>query len=273
MAGKKIVLKGLRHEDYIHPEEKFFNDKNPGKFSLIKQGMDFLNDVSIKFVRQITEGKWVEINRKTASDVFDVVYDVCKILDYPNMPRLFVRHEHSMHIIIGGTDYSQMLIPDYILNEFDLQMQYFVIGNAITMFKSNHVQLATICSVMCGGVMTAPVRLALQAYLRAADLSSDRGGLLSCQDFSAAARCILAEIGLPPSETRFLDEKEILALVENCLQEMSYGSFDNLMNAAAEYKKVTGDQAPPAIRLQELFNWYRDGYADTLSEVERRCAQ
>ena len=273
MVEKKFVLKGLRHEDYIHPEEKFFNDKNPGNFSLIKQGMDFLNDVSIKFVRQITEGKWVEINRKTAFDVLDVVYDVCKILDYQNMPRLFVRHEHSMNIIVGGTDYSQILIPDYILNEFDLQMQYFVIGNAITMFKSEHVQLATVCSVMCGGVITTPVRLALQAYLRAADLSSDRGGLLSCQDFSAAARCILAESGLPLSEMRFLDDNEILALVENYLQEMSYGSFDNLLNTAAYLQKVTGNQAPPSIRLKELLKWYRNGYEDTLSTVGRRCMQ
>jgi hypothetical protein len=61
--------------------------------------------VSIRFVRQITEGKWVEINRQTAPEVMDMVYDVCKILDYSKMPSLFVRHERSMRIVVGGTDY------------------------------------------------------------------------------------------------------------------------------------------------------------------------
>ena len=270
---EKIILKGLRPEDYIHPEEKFFADKNPKDFFLINQGLEFLNDVSVKFVKQITEGKWVEINKQTASEVVDVIYDVCKILDFPQIPRLFVRHERSMSIVIGGTDYSQMLIPDYIIREFDLQMQYFTFGNSIAMFKSGHVQLSTICSVICDGVITLPMQLALQAYLRAADLSSDRGGLLCCQDFSAAARCILAETGLPISEMRFLSEDEIINLSENYLKQIEYGSFDNLMKAATFFKRIAGDRSIPPVRLRELLNWYFDGYKNTLSTFQQRYSQ
>lgn len=269
----RIILKGLRQEDYIHPKEKFFADKNPKDFFLIKQGLDFLNDISVKFVRQITEGKWVEINKKTASEVVDVIYDVCKILDFPQMPRLFVRHERSMSIVIGGTDYSQMLIPDYIIEEFDLQMQYFTFGNSIAMFKSGHVQLSTICSVICDGVITTPMRLALQSYLRAADLSSDRAGLLCCQDFSAAARCILAETGLPISELRFLSEDEIINLSESYLKKMEQESFDNLMEAATLFKRVTGDKSIPSVRLRELLNWYFNGYEKTFSTFKQGYLQ
>ena len=271
MANKKIILKGLRHTDYIHPEEKFFDEKNPGKFVLINQGLDLLNDVSIKFLRQITEGKWIEINRSTGTNVFDIVNEVCKILDFPKIPRLFVRHERSTNVVVGGTDYSQILIPDYILNEFDLQMQYFVFGNAIAMFQAGHVQLSTISSVLCDGILATPIRLALHTYLRAADLSSDRCGLLCCQDLSAAVRCILAETGLPPSESRFLDEEETLQLAKNYLQSTELDYFDSLMETAQFLKRVTSDKAPPPIRLRELLNWYYDGYRETLENIGRRC--
>ena len=158
-----------------------------------------------------------------------------------------------------------MLIPDYILNEFDLEMKLFAFGNSLAMFKGGHVRLATINSVMCGGVITAPVALAVQTYLRAADLSSDRAGLLCCQNFSAAARCIFAEIGMPLTELRFLDDEEILRLTEDYLEKSQLATFDMLTENAKILKRITGEISPPAVRLRELLNWYRGDYKQVLS--------
>lgn len=270
MLRDKIIFKGLRAEDYMHPEEKFFADRNPENFLLIREGLDFLNDVGVQFVRQITEGKWCELNRSVAPEVFEVAENTCRILDYPTLPKIFVRRERNMKLVVGGTDYNQMLVPDYVLEAFDLQMLYFAFGNAVSMFKSRHVQLATISSVICGGVLLAPVEMALQAYLRAADLSSDRGGLLCCQDFSVAVRCILAEVGMPLSELRFLGDEEILELAENYLDETEAESFDMLTNTATFFRRVSDRRSVAAIRLRELLNWYRDGYAQTLKKFSGR---
>lgn len=261
----RITLNGLKVEDYIHPEEKFFADKNPTNFPLLREGLNFVNDLSVRLVRQITEGKWVELRRQIAPEVFDVAEEACRLLDYPSLPRLFVRRDRYMKITVGGTDYSQMLIPDFILNEFDRQMHLFVFGNAIGMFKGGHVQLATISSVFCDGMLTAPVALVMQAYLRAADLSSDRAGLLCCQDFSAAARCILAETGMPLSELRFWNDDETLRIVESYLEHAEAGSFDMLTENTKFIRRSTSETSPFAVRLRELLTWYRGGYEEIFS--------
>lgn len=266
----RITLSGLTVEDYMHPDEKFFADKNPGKLPLLRKGINLLNDLSVQFVRQITEGKWVELSQQTAPEVFDVAQEACRILNWSKVPRIFVRRERDLKITVGGTDYSQMLIPDYILTEFDRQMQLFALGNALSMFKGGHVQLATISSVLCGGMLTAPLRMTLMAYLRAADLSSDRGGLLCCQNFSAAARCILVETGMPMSELRFLDDDETLQFVENYLSEAEVTDSDMLTENAKLYKRLVGDVSPAPIRLRELLTWYRGDYEKILA---RRSAQ
>lgn len=262
----KIIFKGLKLEDYIHPEEKnfCFGAEN---ISLVQEGLDFLNDLSIQLVRQITEGKWVELKCETAPKIFKLLEEVCTILDFPYRPKIFTRHERSLKIIAGGTDYMQILIPDYILKEYSSKMQLYLIGNTISMFKSGHVQLATISSVLCDNSLTAPVRLALMAYLRAADLTSDRGGLLACQNFEAAARCILAETGFPVNELRYLNDSEILNLTEEYILEMSYaesGDSDLLTQFVALLKRVTQDETPPYIRLKELLSWYRSDYQKIL---------
>ena len=266
----KLALNGLTAADYMHPDEKFFADKSPANIFVFRKGFDLVSDLSVKFLRQVTEGKWVELNRSTAPEVFDVAQEAASILNCPTLPRMFVRRVRQLKIIVGGTDCSQMLIPEFILEEFDRQMQLFAFGNALSMFKCGHVQLATISSVLCEGMMSAVAALTVQAYLRAADLSSDRGGLLCCQDFTAAARVILTETGLPLSELRYLDATETLRLVENYLDEAESGSFDMLTENAKLFRRTTNDTSPLAFRLRELLTWYRDGYETVLA---RRCVR
>ena len=260
----KVIFTGLTPEDYMHPEEKNFRIK-AGNLPLVQEGLNLLNDVSVQLVRQITEGKWVELKPTTAPEIFAILDETCTVLNFPRKPKIFTRHERSLKTIAGGTDHMQLLIPDYILEEYDPQMKSYLLGNAITMFKSGHVQLATINSVLCANTLTAAIQLALLTYLRAADLSSDRGGLLSCQNFAAAAKCILAETGLPISELRYLSDDEVFSLTEEYLREVSYGSGgDWLTDLSAFFKRVTQAEALPALRLKELFDWYNDGYQEIL---------
>lgn len=265
----KRILKGLALDDYIHPEEKKFR-LGAENFSLVQSALDLLNDVSVQLVRQITEGKWVELKASAAPEIFSDLDEVCTILDYPHRPKIFTRRERSFKIVVGGTDYMQMLIPDYVLNEYDAQMRRYLLGNAVSMFKSGHVQLSTISSVLCANSLTALVQLALLTYLRAADLTSDRGGLLACQNFSAAARCILLEAGLPLSELRYLSDEEIVDFSEKYILEMSYREVGDLISETATFfNRIVQAETPPHVRLSELLLWYRGGYEKVLSKGVR----
>ena len=77
-----IILRGLETEDYIHPDEKKFRADGLTNFSLAQKGLDILNDGSVQLLRQVTEGKWVEVKRQIAPDLFDALDEVREILDF-----------------------------------------------------------------------------------------------------------------------------------------------------------------------------------------------
>lgn len=266
MNKRKVVLRGLRPEDYVHPAEARFHIAGNQNGSLTQKGLSVLNDISVQLLMKITLGKYVEVDGKTAPDLTALVEDVCRILDCAVNPKLYVRHEYGLTITVGGTEHVQMLIPDYILIAFDQDMLYYAFGNAIAMIKSDHVKLATVCSVLGENPATLPFKLALEACMRAADLTSDRGGLLCCQSFSAAARCLLAEAGMPLGELRGLDEGDILSLTREFLAVSSGSSSDILTQFSSFWKRVNWGDSPAFYRLKELYDWYQDGYCQVIDQ-------
>lgn len=266
MNVQKVVLQGLRPEDYVHPAEARFHTAGNQDGSLVQKGLSVLNDISIQLLMKITLGKYVEVDGKTAPDLAALVADVCRILNCPIQPKLYVCHEYGLTITVGGTEYVQLLVPDYILTAFDQDMLYYVFGNAIAMIHSDHVKLATVCSVLGENPATLPFKLVLEACMRAADLTSDRGGLLCCQSFPAAARCLLAEAGMPLGALRGLDEGELLSLTEEFLALSSESSPDMLTQFSSLWKRMNRGDSPAFYRLRELYNWYRNGYPQVIGK-------
>lgn len=266
----KKCLKGLRLEEYIHPAEQKYRGESGEGADLVSKGLDALSDLSVSMVRRITLGKYVEVTAQTAPYAVGVLRDVCRILDYDHQPRLYVCRKMSQEVVVGGTDSAQILLSDYTLEQLDRDMLYYVFGNAVSMLKAGHVRLATVCSVLGGSPVMMPFRLALQAYLRAADLTSDRGGLLACQNFSAAARYLLWEAGLPMSELRGKDDAELEKLCDAYLEAMDCVSTDWVSYLSSEWMKLNWSATAAVYRLRELSTWYRQRYQDVLNRREAR---
>lgn len=245
MATNKIFFRGLQTKDYAHPNEKFFAER---------AGID-LEKLDGEVVQQTS----TELNQQTAPEVFDAMREVCDILDYPNVPKVFVSHEPCAKVLVSRD--NEISITDSVVNEFDRQMKCFVFGSAVSMLKGGHSRLSTVN----GKNLSAATIMALQEYLRAVNLSDDRGGLLCCQNFTAAARCILAESGLSLNKLKLLRDGEILQLVENYLQQAADIIFDRQSGMSSFFKPMSGNREPAPIRLRELLAWYRGGYQKFLS--------
>lgn len=261
---KKIMLAGLRESEYIHPDEAALRGR--GEKELLEAGLDKLNDFSVALMRRMTLGRYTEVTEKTAPELMKIVKDVCCILDYPKVPRLYICHQAAQTIFCAGTDNIMLVVSDYIVEYFNQDMLYYVFGNAVSMFKSGHVRLVTAYAMMPGTIMAKPVELALKHYLRAADMTSDRGGLLACQSFTAAAKCILWDAGLPLGEIQILDEKETIQLSERYIGaslEASPGLLADIMSCLKRYDM---ESMPCAYRLKELLAWYRSGYQEIMGK-------
>lgn len=264
----KIKLTGLYADAYTHPEEKKMH--MDGDFHLVTKGMDLLNDINVSVVKQITLGRHIEVTEKTAPRVKKILDDVCDILDYPNVPRIYICHQAAQTLFCAGTDRVQITVSDYIIDHFDDDMLYFAFGNLISMFKAGHVRLVTICSLMINSPQTLIFELPLYAYLRAADLSSDRGGLLACQNFAAAARVILWNAGIPIEEMSNKTEAEMVELSEAFIEAVEQTSPEWLTMGAAAWKKLNMESMPEAYKLKTLLEWYRTEYSQFVSQWQNQ---
>jgi len=266
--SEKIRLDGLCAVDYMHPEEKKM--QLDVDFPLVSKGLDMLNDINVSVVKQITLGRHIEVNEVTAPRVKRILDDVCRILDYPNIPRVYICHQAAQTLFCAGTDKMQITISDYLIDHFDDDMLYFAFGNLISMFKAGHVKLVTICSLMITSPQTLIFELPLNAYLRAADLSSDRGGLLSCQSFAAAARVILWNAGIPIEEMKQKTEAEMIELSKAFIEAVEQTSPEWLTMGMAAWKKLNMESMPEAYKLKTLLEWYQSDYAQFISQWRNR---
>lgn len=264
MVRERIVLNGLKKDDFISPEESKM--LLSGDMALVTKGLDMLNDLCVSLVQRLTLGRHIEITQATAPDLHHIIEDVCTILDYQPIPKVYVCHQPAQELFCAGTDYNQITFSDYLLEKFDEDMLYFAFGELIAMFKGGHTRLSTVCYLIPPIPEALPLRLPLLSYLRAADLSSDRGGLLACQSFSAAARCILWDAGIPMSEMTEKNEEEMVQLVQDYIAAVKAVSPELLGEIATSWKKWNMESMPHVYRLEELLKWYQDGYDEVVAQ-------
>lgn len=260
---EKRILKHLSVSDYIHPAERDYKIR-PDQSIMLGKVMDSLSDVSMKLCQQFILGKYVEVTPNSLPSLYDALRDVCRILSFDGSPRLFITRDYQPTCIQLGVSDTYILVPDLIVERGDLDMLYFLLGNAVGMFKGGHLRLVTLNAMLNYIPEALPFKLVLQGKQRAADLSSDRAGLLSCQNFPAAARAILWDMGMPPEELMSMSDDEILFLSEDYAQQLKNVRQDIVEEMASAWEKWSGTSSPGFVRLQELYAWYRDGYKQLL---------
>lgn len=264
MDRERIILNGLKVDDYISPEESKM--LLSGDMPLVTKGLDMLNDVCVSLVQRLTLGRHIEITKETAPDLYHIIEDVCTIMDYTPVPKVYVCHQPAQELFCAGTDHNLITFSDYLLEKFDSDMLYFAFGELIAMFKGGHTRLSTVCYLIPPIPEALPLKLPLLAYLRAADLSSDRGGLLACQSFAAAARCILWDAGIPMSEMSGKSEDEMIQLVRDYIASVKAVSPELLGEIATSWKKWNMESMPHVYRLEQLLKWYQDGYHEVVAK-------
>lgn len=261
MKNDFYTFPGLLPETIKHPDEDkaYFNVMRSKKIqSLLKQA----NDLSVEFFIGTVRGSYVELSEETAPDFFRVLKDVCRILNFPEIPRVFTRHAMSQEVIACGSEEKYLVVSDYTMDEFNEDEMYYLVGNAIAMYKAGHTDLSNLLQFL-GGQLFFALDLPLKAFLRAADLSSDRGGLLACQSFAAAARCHFHELGLPLSQSRelFKTDEEAETFVSRYLETVDETQDENediLIHIIKGVQNLAYFEGPANKMLAEMYRWYTD---------------
>ena len=269
---QRKILRGLKVSDFIHPNELVAQQAALSN-ETVRKYLNTAAELCTNIVDPITQGTFVKINEDSEPMLIRIVREVCEILDVTPVPDVYLCHLMYVNISPYGSEVPYLVVPDYVLRYIDEDMLYYNVGNAITMLKADHVELATIAAYMPGGGLIEIPKLLFTKYLHCADSTSDRGGLLACQSFSAAVRNHFWELGIPPSKSaKFLsDDKSAEIFVEKYLTEQAFvlERFNGIFTRAARFwQRMAYLEAPTNKMLREIFDWYKDpkGYNAVLSK-------
>lgn len=271
----KMVFHGLQVSDFIHPHELAARDSlinSPAGKKFVKT----FGDLNLKLYKTITEGAYVQLQPRSAPRIFRILNHVCKILDYgtDDIPDIYVYHAMDHTVRPCSADHIYIVMADYVLQTYDDEMLYYMLGNAIAMIRAGHVKMATAAAYMGASKLLLLPQLEFKRYLHFADATSDRGGLLACQSFAAAARCHLFELGLPPSESRklFGTDEQAVRFAGHYLKEAEpQKQNSNLVTElAAKWIKANYIEAPGEEMLKDLLGWYVNEYPKLIQAYRQK---
>ena len=269
MPSNRVCFPGLKVDEFIHPDEMNFRNeltKSKGYHKVVSKVSDVVD--AYQFINRL--GVYTKLSRTTAPELYEILEDVSRILDVECSPDIYVIHSYAQILLPCGTEEPYLVISDYIAAETDTDMLYYLFGNAVAMIKAGHVEITNITSYMPSNLWLTLPQIAIKRYLHVADATSDRGGLLACQSFSAAARCHFLELGLPMNEVKrmFRDDDETAEYVAQYLKNVrTINAGDSTLTVLAEkWINLNYIEAPANRMLYELHQWYNDGYRKILKK-------
>lgn len=249
------ILTGLKMEDFAHPDDikaiKVMS-KVPGVDKLITFIEDKVNQ--LEFTMDML-GNCLQLSEDIAPRPYKILRHVCQILDYDTIPLIFSHRSYSIDITIGGVNNPMMLVSDFILNNYDDSLLYFVFGRVVARFKCGYVKYDTACDLLLKGtapieLISEPLRIALASWMRKSELTADRGGLLACQNMKTAGRYFMNKAGMPVSLNKDVR-------IPDYLNASTINNY--LIQSGKVVKTLTKDRGWANDRLRELNNWYVSG--------------
>lgn len=260
-----IKLNGITVESFAHPEEKKALEALQ-KVKIVEKALNWIANEETRIVLK-TEimGNYVGIMPKDTPKLYGLVEEVCDILDFHPVPQLYTHRSVDFDIKIFAAKHPMLVIPDFILNDFDEEMLRFEIGCAITALKAKTDQLKMLASATDMITDTIPVIgealvPVLANWSRKASYTEDRGGLLACQSYEAAMRTLIRITGLP---VEYINADYINEYVKQYKPTMNLAGMSQYAQTVVRMKAWNND------RIVELYKWYHSGaYDDILEDYE-----
>ena len=255
-------LNNLVMDDFIHPDDlsavKALK-KVPGAEKIVSFMEDRNNQM---IVRMSTLGNCIKLTGQNFPRVYGIVKDVCEIMGYENMPEVYTRRGYEPDVIPSGVDKPVVVIPNYAIKNFGDDLLYFAVGRAVTRLKSGHLKFYAAAQIMVSvtgffPVISDAVILPLANWMRKSELTADRGGLLVCQNYTAAMKFLMYKAGMPVKDSQNINIPEY---IEACKSE------NKIANAGKGMKTLRNCTGWANDRIIELFTWHAKGQYDDLLE-------
>lgn len=153
----------------------------------------------------------------------NLMREACAIMHVPE-PELYMKYDHSYNAYTAGMDRTFIVLHSSLVEDFTDREILYILGHEVGHIKCGHVLYSMIGRMLipliemlghytlgAGQLVSLPVVMAFYEWMRQAEFSCDRAGLLTCQEPSVA---FSATMKLGCGHTRFNDEMNVEAFLE-----------------------------------------------------------
>jgi len=265
---RKKVLTGLKSDVYEHPFDRkalASLEKMPGVPLLMKKVNEYGID---RLLRLRCLGADFRVTSKNFPVLHLSLVEACRVLETP-LPELYLCRGmgHIRTITIGvespivnvNLETYEWLSPEELV---------YVMGHEIAHIKSQHMLYHQMALVMptikslinsatlgLGGLAASGMEVAFWNWLMMARFTSDRAGLLACQDVNIAVTTLMKLGGLPNEHLTPVVISEFL----NQVEEFTSKELDNPDKLMKLLSFSESNSSWIIVRAAELLKWVNSG--------------
>lgn len=277
---ERVKLENLNPLEYEHPFDRKALESleaTPGLSTFVKTIRKYSFD---KVQKIIHTGSYLQVNENQYSKLYTIYSECCDILDFSVKPKFYLKQMYEINayatcfadpIVVIGTGCLDVLTDDEIR---------FILGHELGHVKSHHLlyhdmagiiaQIGTILGDMTlgiGGVVSLGLQIALLYWQRMSEFTSDRAGLLACQDYNAVITTIAKMAGVDRKSPEQLNPTAFM----NQAREFEGFDYDTLDKLAKLYSVIELTHPWTVMRAAELDKWVSSGqYEAVLSRLTKR---
>ena len=226
-------------------------------------------------IRLLFQGNAVRVGPNQFPRVWGLHIEVCTTFGWEPVPELFVSQTPVFNAGAYGVDNPFIVLHSAALEMLNEEELRALIAHEMGHVVSGHAFYRTIAAILAlvslgslpflAGLALLPVKLAFLEWSRKSELSSDRAGLLGCQDVRAAQSLHMKAAG-GGREVGFNDQMNVEAFMA---QAHEYNDTNDGLAVVYKIINTLGLTHPMnTVRAAELQQWVTNGEYDRILRGE-----
>lgn len=238
MSEQRVRLTDLSQEAFVSPTDRaaLHNlERLPMLPSLVRRFNEFALD---RVFYALNSAESVRCGPEQFPSLHHVLREACEILDVPE-PELYLSYNPRYNAYTAGVKRTFIVLHSSLVDHFTDDELLFVVGHEVGHIKCGHVlyqMLGQLLTLIMTGVAETTLGIgrvamigllsAFYEWMRQAEFSADRAGLLACQDPRVA---LTATMKLGCGNSRLGEEMNVDAFLE---QARAYSDHEGMEGAA-----------------------------------------
>ena len=271
------ILTGLTPGVYEHPFDRAALaslEKMPGVSLLLKK----INEYGIdRILRLECLGSEIRVTPRNFPKLHQALVETCRVLDVTPLPELYLfRGTGNIQSYTVGVEKPLVSVNLEAMEWLSPEELLYLLGHEVAHIKSRHLvyhQMAIVLPTLksaisattlgLGGLAASGIELAFWNWLMMAKFTSDRAGLLACQDTNVATTVLMKLAGLP---SEYLNPDTIEDFLAQA-REFEANNFDNLDKFTKMLSFKESFRSWALMRAAELLKWIDSGeYASLIQQ-------